>query len=293
MNATRRAFTLIELLVVIAIVGILMAMLVPAVQAARESARRASCSNNLRQIGIAIHVYHDVQQCIPPGWVGMNSAGAHDAEGNTGWGWAAHLLPQLEQSVVANNTNFQVPILNAANADSRLTKLEFFICPSDVTPETDFVLDSESGGPLAKLAKSNYVGNFGTQELEDCEGLPVGQQCKSDGAFFHNSYVNFGLFTDGLSHSFLVGERSAEKGFSTWVGVVPGGEEAFARILGIADHAPNHPTGHFDDFSSNHGHGTNFLLGDGSVRLFSQDVDLDAYQAMATIASGDVGEVWD
>ena len=88
--------------------------------------------------------------------------------------------------------------------------------------------------------------------------------------------------SDGLSQTFFVGERSARHGYSTWLGAVVGGDEPVARILGIADHAPNAEGGHLDDFSSEHPQGTNFLLGDGSVRLISESIDLRVYASMAT-----------
>ncbi|MFT5526632.1 MAG: prepilin-type N-terminal cleavage/methylation domain-containing protein, partial [Pirellulaceae bacterium] len=94
----RRAFTLVELLVVIAIIGILVAMLLPAIQAARESARRTQCNNNFKQIGIALHIYHDNFRSLPPGWVAFDDAGNPDPEeGLPGWGWAPHILPYMEQ----------------------------------------------------------------------------------------------------------------------------------------------------------------------------------------------------
>jgi prepilin-type processing-associated H-X9-DG protein len=95
------------------------------------------------------------------------------------------------------------------------------------------------------------------------------------------------LITDGLSTTLFVGERSSRLGGSTWLGSVSGGEDNFVRILGVADHPPTHPTGHFDDFGSYHPTGANFLLGDGSVRLISQDIDQRVYQGMASKSGGE------
>src|SRR5688500_8092117 len=102
---TRHGFTLVELLVVIAIIGVLVALLLPAVQAAREAARRSSCRNNLKQVGLALHNYHDVYQQLPAGWQGFAATGSKvsEAEGTPGWGWASAILPQMEQTALADS----------------------------------------------------------------------------------------------------------------------------------------------------------------------------------------------
>src|SRR5262245_33661195 len=101
----RRGFTLIELLVVIAIIAILIALLLPAVQSAREAARRSQCKNNLKQIGIALHDYHETNNCLPPGWLGV-SGNQPDPNGPTGIGWASHLLPGLDNKSLFQQINF-------------------------------------------------------------------------------------------------------------------------------------------------------------------------------------------
>jgi len=88
----------------------------------------------------------------------------------------------------------------------------------------------------------------------------------------------------------MVGERSSGKGHSTWMGVVPGGEEAMARILGVTDHSPNYELGHLDDFRSEHPGGANFVFGDGSVHFLSDDIDTVVYRAIATIEGGEIGK---
>jgi len=283
----RRAFTLVELLVVIAIIGILIALLLPAVQAARESSRRTTCQSNLRQIGLALHIHYDQQHYLPSGWT-ANTAGKPDPNGQPGWGWASRLLPYMDQMPLAQSMNYDLPITNAQHATAREAILESFFCHSDSNPAATFTLNRQDGTALAKLAKSNYVAMFGTIELEECEDLPPGQQCHGDGVFFHNSRITFGAITDGLSNTILVGERSSKLDFSTWVGAVPGGEEAIARVVGVTDHPPNDDHAHFEDFSSNHPMGANFLLGDDSVRLFNQHLDINVYRALSTRAGGDV-----
>jgi type II secretory pathway pseudopilin PulG len=276
---------LVELLVVIAVVGILMALLLPAVQAARESARRTSCFNNLKQLGLAMHIYHDAHRRLPPGWIGLDDGGRPWAEGQPGWGWASFLLPQLEQSaVVSERISFGRSITDPANDAARISFLPVYRCPSDVPHDSQFALAKEGDDAvvLTTLATANYIGVHGTMELEECEGLPPGVQCRSDGSFFHLSAIRLADIRDGLSNTLLAGERSSAFGHSTWVGVVPGGEEAMARILGIADHPPNAPGGHLDDFSSWHPAGTNFVIGDGSVRLIVERIDLSVYRALVT-----------
>ncbi|GAB4142578.1 MAG: DUF1559 domain-containing protein [Planctomycetaceae bacterium] len=287
----RRGFTLIELLVVIAIIAILIALLLPAVQQAREAARRAQNRNNLKQIGIALHNYHETAKTFPPGWIGV-TAGQSDVEGVSGFGWAAHILPMLEQENITSRIDFSSSILSPSNSLAREMYLPVFRNPSDTGPERWTITRESDGAPLASLAMSNYIGNFGTTELEDCEGLSPGLSCQGNGIFFHNSNVRIRDIKDGTSNTFLVGERRTRldvdpQWLSTWVGAVPEGEEAFARILGVADHNPNSPVGHLDDFSSPHTGGVFFLFADGRVRFISENISHAVYQALATRNGGE------
>lgn len=287
----RSAFTLVELLVVIAIIGILVALLLPAVQAAREAARRMSCYNNLKQIGIANHLYHDVNRSLPPGWMAFEpgTISVPNAEGQPGWGWASKLLPFMEQSSVSDNLiRDTIPIADPIHAPVHRLYLSMYRCPSDAgNSEFDLPDESNPSVTLLRLATANYVGVHGTMELEDCEGLGPGVVCRSDGMFHHNSSIRLADVIDGLSNTLMVGERNSRVGYSTWLGMISGGEEAMARTLGIADHSPNSPGGHLDDFSSQHPAGTNFVLGDGSVRLITETIDLGVYRALATRAGGE------
>ena len=127
----RRAFTLIELLVVIAIIALLVGLLLPAVQGAREAARRAQCVNNLKQIGVALHNYDGSHQTFPSGYVSNFDASGNDT--GPGWGWAGMLLPQSEQTPLFNSINFNLAIEDLANMTSRLPNVSCFLCPSDTT----------------------------------------------------------------------------------------------------------------------------------------------------------------
>jgi prepilin-type N-terminal cleavage/methylation domain-containing protein len=251
-----KGFTLIELLVVVAIIAILVALLLPAVQSARAAARRTQNRNNLREIGLALHTYHDAHGFLPPDAFNMRS------------------------SIMENDPDqifLSVPIYRSPNDPSQT--------------HWELTEEGDPGNVLARLPTANYVGNFGTTELEDCEDLAPGETCKGDGVLYHNSSTAFREIVDGLAHTFLVGERRTDekkdpKWFSTWVGVVPEGEEAFARILGVADHRPNFPE-HLDDYSSYDPGGVHFLFGDGSVRFVSEQINSDVYRALATRRGGD------
>jgi prepilin-type N-terminal cleavage/methylation domain-containing protein len=280
--ARRSAFTLVELLVVIAIIGVLVALLLPAIQAAREAARASQCKNSLKQLGLALHGYHDVMNQLPAGWIG------NGPEGPPGWGWPTALLAYFEQKNLAESgIRFHLPIDHPQNLAARETVLPLLLCSSDghakqFTIGADDALGAniDGGTPLFKIARSNYVGMFGTLEVED-------EASNGDGVFFHNSRVRFAEITDGLSNTLVVGERNAAFGGSLWAGVVDGAAEAMVRIVGVADHTPNHPSLHFDDFASYHPSGVHFLVGDGSVRRFNDSIDHGVYQGLATRAGGE------
>ena len=284
----RKGFTLIELLVVIAIIAILVALLLPAVQQAREAARRAQCKSNLKQIGIGLHNYHDVHQTLPPGFVGVDLATrTPNIGGMNSFGWGTFILPMLDQAPLYQEFNTKVSLLDPVNNptnDAPTQKiLSVYRCPSDTAQDT-WNLDDEMGNFLITLSSSNYVGHFGTLELHDCELTP-NQQCIGDGALYHNSAVRFRDFTDGQSSTFMAGERrSGDPGDfnSTWVGAPAEGEEALARILGIADHTPNHENAHLDDFSSPHIGGCHMLAADGAVHFVGSTLDEGVWKALAT-----------
>jgi len=271
------AFTLVELIVVIAVIGILVALLLPAVQMARESARATSCKNNLKQIGLALHNYHDLQGQLPAGWI------ADSPEGIPGWGWASAILPHMEQEPLDLQIRRDLPIEDAYHQAVRVTVVKNYLCPSDGTRPKIFQIgtggfpgdDVDEASPLFSVARSNYVGVFGTFELEDAPSA-------GDGVFFHNSEVLFASIADGLSNTFLVGERDARLGGSVWSGMISQANEAMARIVGITDHTPNTPTHHFDDFSSMHPGGVHFVMGDGSVRRYNDSIEEKLYRALAT-----------
>jgi prepilin-type N-terminal cleavage/methylation domain-containing protein len=290
----RNAFTLVELLVVIAIIGVLIAMLLPAIQAARESARRMACSNNLKQIGVALHLHHDALGHLPAGWMAYDSNNEPYALGTPGWGWATRILPYMELGSVSKSlVDFKAPMSDPANAYVRTLNLANFSCPSDPNRLT-FVCPED---PLQEeLAVGNYIGVFGTNNIHDSATVPAGQQFVGDGPLFHNSAVRYRDIRDGLSHTFLVGERSTSLGFSTWVGAPANDDCGPGMVLGSALYPPNSPafTENSDphNFSSKHSKGTSFSVADGSVRLVDENIDAAVYRALCTRAAGDsVGDV--
>ena len=203
----RRGFTLIELLVVIAIIAILIALLLPAVQQAREAARRTQCKNNLKQIGLALHNYHDSHLVFPTShFVGNVLRPGYDF---THWAWASMILPYVDQAPLYNR--FQAGPLSPKQAyaiDSKLftTPLEVFICPSDPEAPTNrnrpFRIIGQPGQPEVFIAKSNYPGVAGDEENNAGRGV------------FHtdSTCARIRDITDGTSNTLLVGERRSPEG---------------------------------------------------------------------------------
>lgn len=286
-KACRNAFTLVELLVVIAIIGVLVAMLVPAVQKAREAASRVACKNNLKQIGLAMHLYHDRVGTFPPGYVATGDQGP-------GWGWAAHLLQDLEQGNLHEHIDFTKEISDSANAAARMESLKVFLCPSDQHIGTFAVADVG-----ISVAHANYVAMFGTDEV--CEDPDAG-----NGIFYRNSRISVLDITDGTSNTLMVGERSSNLALATWSGAVTGAsvpprrpsslgpEGAGVLVLGhtgtaAEGHTPNSSQCHVDDFWSRHPQGVNFLFADGSVRVINNTIQPVVWEALGTRAGGEPG----
>lgn len=311
----KRGFTLIELLVVIAIIGILVALLLPAVQRAREAARRMSCKNNLKQIGIAMHNYHDVHRSFPPGWLAVRNGRLAPHDGGNGAGWALMLLPHLEQVNLWEKFDSHYSIVDHRNEVLRETSVSVYMCPSDPKPKYFEIEPSGHGhshmlpqqdddhdhdhDEHVELPTANYIGVFGPEELDECEEEPGhgpvtrNGQCRGSGLLYHNSKTKIRDIMDGTSNTMMVGERKTDRElgwYSTWVGMVPEGEHAFQRILGSADHTPNHPDSHFDDFSSQHVGGAQFVFADGHVRFISENINHDLYRGLSTIDGGEYVE---
>lgn len=253
-----RAFTLVELLVVIAIIGILAGLLLPAVQAAREAARKMQCSNNLKQIGLAILNYEAAHRVLPSGYISFatrnGSAPAWAAldpvtwDGAPGWGWATLILPFVEQSSLHSSLNIPAPIWATANRQLVRSSLPMYLCPSASGPSGPILLKNESSGTLTRygapleLGRSHYVANHGQESCwGECGSATTGLIFTNiytsttatvridgdagnvaDGPFFRNSKVKLSAITDGMSNTIFVSEHSSKLSDKAWAGVVPG-----------------------------------------------------------------------
>ena len=317
--ALRRAFTLIELLVVIAIIGVLAGLLLPAVQAAREAARRAQCVNNLKQIGLALANYETALRTYPFG-VG----GAGPATFVPRWSAQSQILPYLEQAALFHSLNFSGvpwghdPVNSPPNATALSTKLGGFLCPSD----TDQIVE------LFNLGHNNYRGCAGTKTYNLKNDSPD-QSGRNDGAFFYQSSTRDASIRDGLSNTVLFSERclgglgvpgvrtdyfetapsedacrAATPGTTPrfinpveWSGERWGdGNIFYSRYHHVF--SPNKPSCNFgaDDFdaqvlvtaSSRHAGGVNVLLGDGSVRFVRDGIGEAVWRGLGTIAGGEI-----
>jgi prepilin-type N-terminal cleavage/methylation domain-containing protein/prepilin-type processing-associated H-X9-DG protein len=293
-----RAFTLIELLVVISIIGVLVALLLPAVQAAREAARRVQCVNNLKQIGLALNNYEGTQQVLPPGYVSAFDATGTDL--GPGWGWAAMILPQVEQASTFSAVNFSLGVEFAGNRTARLVVINAFLCPTDRVESSWPAVDRDAltGAPkreICRVAPANYVGMSGFSEPG-----PEGE-----GLFFRNSRVAYRDITDGLSQTIAVGERSHLLGVATWSGSVTGAllydddgdsigstdlETGPGMVLGHSGEGkgPGSNRSEPNQFYSLHsGRGVNFLFADGHVSYLKSTMNYKAYVALSTRSGGE------
>ncbi|MCA1685336.1 MAG: DUF1559 domain-containing protein [Planctomycetia bacterium] len=293
-----RAFTLIELLVVIAIIALLIALLLPAVQAAREAARRGQCVNNLKQIGLALATYEQAQKVLPPGYVSNFDGSGNDT--GPGWGWAAMILPQAEQTPAFNAVNFTLAIEQAANLTSRLSTFGVYLCPSDTVKSPWGVYSRDAKGTprslICQVAPSNYVGVFGSSD----PGID------GDGVLFRDSAVGFRDITDGTSQTLAAGERSFALGEASWVGSVTGAvlfpdnndgigypraEAGPGMTLGHTGggRGPGDPSAEVNQFYSRHsGRGVNFVFADGHVAYLKATLNTRTFRALSTRAGGEV-----
>jgi len=341
----KKGFTLIELLVVIAIIAILIALLLPAVQQAREAARRSQCKNNLKQIGLALHNYHDVHNTLPPGVVLDGDATGTGTNGNQ-FGWNSHILPFFDQAPLFKKFNTKLPITDTASNNDALTGtiITGVRCPSDAGPDQGAT--STFGQTAGGGATTNYVGNWGVgSPSSDLNPRQV------QGIMGVNTRVRFRDIKDGTSNVVFVAERRMPKVCSAWDPAgfadmgsatptgnsLPGGcsywagsnttapvtinppntastaDEGLYQILGTTwDNADSNalpPSGDFLDgsppagtvvkinklldgqttmsgdnqdattfgFSSWHTGGCQVLLGDGTVRFLSENIDTNTY----------------
>ena len=247
-------FTLIELLVVIAIIAILIALLLPAVQQAREAARRSQCRNHLKQLGLALHNYHDTFSVLPPAYLtDLNVAGTvfgmtcpdDNRNGPSGFAWGTLLLPQLDQGALQSQLDFSEPCWAPQHAAAARIKLNVFLCPSASGGSDGFIVNRWTSGssaapaspvpmtPAVRFPHSHYVTNAGVHQpwgrapaysldFSLPEPIPAtGVSVVQEGPFYRNSQIRLSDVTDGLSQTVFLGEHSSILSDKTWFGTIP------------------------------------------------------------------------
>jgi prepilin-type N-terminal cleavage/methylation domain-containing protein len=230
----RQAFTLIELLVVIAIIGILIALLLPAVQKVREAANQTQCRNNLKQIGIALQAYHDAHQSFPSAFLFTptdppSRAGPFALDTAPGWGWGALLLSFLEQDPLAKSIDWQVGVHDSRYDTLRETSLSVFACPSD-RERGVFMVKDPWGRGICWAATNSYAACYGRWG-------PIGElPDDGTGIFYRNSKIRMADITDGTSQTITVGERAAVFVKTAWAGAIT------LAVVNVTDGAPVYNT---------------------------------------------------
>ena len=295
-KARSRGFTLVELLVVIAIIGILIALLLPAVQAAREAARRSQCTNNVKQIGLALHNYHDTHKAFPLGHV-MSSSSSVNTE--LRGSWIKGLLPFLELQTVYDTFDHNSAWWAPGNEAVRDIRIDAFLCPSDIEAE---IFNSAYNFGF----RGNYVGNIGigTYIREYRPSYQTGLTVH--GPFVHNHSVRFSDIIDGTSNTAAVTEiRKASGNDSRGALFADSGTVQYCH-----DYVPNELVADLTErcasetdvpcsgagsggphrltARSRHPGGVNLLLFDGSVRFISETIDRDTWQALASMRGKEV-----
>jgi prepilin-type N-terminal cleavage/methylation domain-containing protein len=282
-----RGFTLIELLVVIAIIAILIALLLPAVQQAREAARTTRCKNNMKQLGVALHNYHEQHGCFP--------MGSSPSQGAGSWGFTMFLMPQLDRVAVYDSVDFSNPnccneILRLQNAtppeaDPSSIPYESLICPTDFNANRLLEHGTPNAFPCGDIYPGDYLGVSGDQDFS-CNGTANG-----NGMLFTRSKTRFRDIRDGTTNTFILGERAIPNDL-IYGWVICGGTEceqyaSTERGLSPGEDGP-WSAGIIERFWSWHAGGTHFLFSDGRVRFLSYSMDHQTYTALGTRAGGEV-----
>jgi prepilin-type N-terminal cleavage/methylation domain-containing protein len=264
---SQSGFTLIEVLVVIAIIGVLVALIVPAVQSAREAARRTQCENNLKQLGLAANSYVTLGEAYPIGYIAWPNPPGGAAPG---WAWSAAVLPQLEQDPIFNAMNVNLPIDLPANATVRTSALAIYVCPSDRNTGAFSVASQLAGDPV-EARTTSYAANGGTQDA----GQP-------NGMFRMNKSVRPKDVKDGLSNTFAAGERGSFLVRNAWAGALGDGGGG-AEVLAYASSGGLNPAGPSPSgFAGPHTGLCQFVMVDGSVHAIKTTINPSAYRALAT-----------
>lgn len=301
----RPGFTLVELLVVIAIIGILVALMLPAVQMAREAARRMQCTNNLKQIGVAMHNYHEIHGSFPSGSVTKPNASGSMPGGRESWGWHVFIMPQMEQQGLYDqlrpNERRLANVFDTPDEVLLQTYIAPYHCPSDarksVVSKTVRMFLGNNNRDL-DVGKSNYAGVMGLYDgAVDFNG---GSNGENNGVFFNNSKIRLADILDGTSTTFCVGERETGCAAASWPGVRNPPGPCHCGVYhnrGRVSIKLNHPSPYTphsphsgcpcdsctEGFSSRHPGGGNFLFCDGSVHFVPDTIGFDNSVARSAI----------
>jgi len=304
-NYHKRGFTLIELLVVIAIIAVLIALLLPAVQQAREAARRSQCKNNFKQTALALHNYHEVHSLFPPGaiWSNPTACGGNAAaQGSAGFGWAAFILPMMDQTNLYNNLNFsrnshqQVPsgsvFLTKGNVGEPVSA---YLCPSDpfgaqrlaVSGATTY--SGTNGSASDDMAPTNISGvaNAANRLCNTTNYTYYTNQFDARGILFAYGKISLAKVTDGASNTFLLAEN---RNYTPGKAVPWSTINLVDMVAGINGNVAG---AYYYTFSpgSFHVGGCHFAMGDGSVRFVSENINHGLLNSLATRDGGEtIGE---
>ncbi len=260
---SRSGFTLVELLVVIAIIGVMAGLLLPAVQAARESARRTQCQNNLRQLGIGLLRYHDQHGAFPVGCFEWRPRGNTT---NRQLAWSAYLLPYIEQQPLFNRLDMSKPFDDPVNSEAASTTVSIYVCPS---------------------ADTTYAKKESTRGTAHYGGI-IGERITSPnnpfkGVMLYEQAISIPEIRDGTSFTLIVGEDSR----------FPDGEWINGRNIFDQAYAINAAPERENDIRSEHPRGANGLTCNGSVHFLSEEMDLEVLAALCTRAGGEVIGGWE
>ncbi len=292
----RAGFTLVELLVVIAIIGVLVALLLPAIQAARESARRSQCENHLRQIGLALQNHHDVTGWFPTGRNGTDQFSVS---------WAYCLLPYLEEEVAFEAFVDGERVDDNVNSRAMRTPIDVYACPSRRTAAADRNFDNDGNLPqvLAAASLGDYAANSG---LSTMTGLDEDRQLSSDavdlaeaGPIFSGSHISARHIIDGLSGTLAVGERhippiyadepeEMQQFLQGDTAFLAGDTQrtVFAQTIdGLADGADDLDN---QKFGGPHPNVVQFVFLDAHVAALSRSIDMETLQSLSTVAGGEL-----
>lgn len=293
----RRAFTLVELLVVIAIIGVLVALLLPAVQAAREAGRRSSCQNNLKQLALGTHNFHDTAGYLPPG--GEDDVYPIPANGtNTinGTSWIVLILPQIEQTNIYSQYNRALAYSSQFAIGNM--RVPVIYCPSGTQALSGNSGEAANG---QRNYSTHYYGVMGPSGSATIGANTYNYTTTNAGA--NNAYSAHGALgyfaqgqirvrladlKDGTSNTFMIAERSYEEpsgtnSYRSWMRGCDGGCGAAKNIVNPMK-ATNYSANNFNDisFGSDHPGGAQFALGDASVRFVNQSIDINVYKALGS-----------